>query len=98
MAVGCQSHITPNVGATLIQYLKEKYTPMIGNSNASLKGDQGSQALIISKGKADHIKDPLLSISGIGPVNRQSTDLSSACCKLQAQTTAAIMSNLTRRQ
>jgi hypothetical protein len=86
--------LPPDGGESLIQYLTSNAKPLLGASDASLKEGQSAHAWILSTGETDHIADPLLQISGKGPVDGYSMDMSSARGEIQGQTALAIMSSL----
>jgi hypothetical protein len=89
--------LPPDGGKKLLEYLRETNTPLHGASDTSLKEDQCAHAWILTTGEQDHIEDPLMSISGMGPVDGYTSDLSSYRGELQGQTALVIMSNVLQK-
>lgn len=88
----CGKVSLPRVGgSSLIQYLREHNRPLIGVSDASLKDDNCSHAWILTTGDPQHIRDPLMRLSGRGTVDGYGPELSSARGELQGQMALALM-------
>jgi hypothetical protein len=76
-----------------IYFRSSTWQPLIGGSDASLKKGQSGHSWILSTGDIQHITDPLMHLSGLGPVDGVRADLSSARGEIQGQTALAIMSS-----
>jgi hypothetical protein len=72
-------------GIALIQSIQDK-SSIYGMSDASLKHGRDTHAWIISSGNADDITNPMLHISGSGPVNGLPQYLPSSRRELQGIT------------
>jgi hypothetical protein len=87
-------HIPEDGGSKLLQHIFTHNKPLLGVSDASLKDGQGAHAWILSTGELDHVDDPLMHISGKGPVDGYQADMSSARGEIQGQVALAIMTKL----
>jgi hypothetical protein len=78
------------------QFLKELQSnrSISGASDASFKTDRATHAWILSAGKISGIEDPLMNVSGSGPVHGQHHSLSSTRGEIQGITTLTIMASL----
>jgi hypothetical protein len=89
----CGSVTLPKDGGTkLMQYLLTNNKPLLGASDASLKHGNSSHAWILTTGELEHINDPLMTLSGGGPVDGYQADMSSTRGEIHGQTALAIMS------
>jgi hypothetical protein len=84
----------PDHGSTLIQSIRNKSSNIFGASDASLKHGRASHSWIISSGDVDDILDPMLHISGSGPVHGLPQYLLSSSGELQCITAVSLMAKL----
>jgi hypothetical protein len=80
-------------GTSLIQHLLHTDQPLVGVSDASLKDGTSGHTWILSTGNLNHINDPMMQITGSGPVDGYHADLSSARGEIQGQTALAIVTS-----
>ena len=81
-------------GETLFEKLWQSNKSLFGASDASLKLNHATHAWILSSGDIQNIIDPLLNISGTGPVHGHLQYLSSSRGELQGVTALLIMASL----
>ncbi len=82
----------PDNGLSLMEEIENSNGNWFGASDASLKSGRATHAWIISSGKVDDINNPLLHISGNGPVHGIYNSLSSARGELQGITAVSTIS------
>lgn len=88
-----QSRLPKDGGTKLMQYLLTNNKPLLGAGDISLKNDNISHAWILATGEVGLINDPLMNLSGGGPVDDYQADMSSARGETHGQTALAIMSH-----
>jgi hypothetical protein len=81
-------------GETLLDKLRQSNKVILGASDASLKLNRATHAWILSSGDVQDITNPLLNISGTGPVHGHPQYLSSSRGELQGVTALSIMASL----
>ncbi len=84
-------NLPPDDGEQLIHYINTTNTPIIGAADVLLKQGNCSHSWVITINNSDHIDDPNMTITGVGPVDGYTNFMSSARGELQGQTAAAIV-------
>jgi len=78
-------HLPPD-DCHILGFTTRSQNSLFSASDASLKDGRATNAWILSSGKANDIMNPLMNISGSGPVHGAPQYLSSACGELQGIT------------
>jgi hypothetical protein len=84
----------PDEGKSLINKIESTKGFLYGSSDASLKHSTAAHSWIISSGDKDDIGNPLMNISGTGPVDGHSPYLSSTRGECQGQTAITVIANM----
>jgi hypothetical protein len=84
----------PDEGKSLIHKIESTKGFLYGSSDASLKHSTAAHSWIISSGDKDDIGNPLMNISGTGPVDGHSPYLSSTRGECQGQTAITVIANM----
>ena len=86
--------LPPDDGVALSKHLLTSNKPLYGAADASLKDGNTSHAWVLSTGNIEDISNPLLHISGSGPVDGHPHDMSSSRGELQGQAALVTIANM----
>jgi hypothetical protein len=81
----------PDGGIQLMDHLRETQDSLIGVSDASIIEGNGTHAWILTTSDTAHLEDPYMKIEGSGPVDGDTSTMSSSRGELQGQTALAII-------
>jgi hypothetical protein len=82
--------LPPDDGVALSQYIQTSSKPLYGAADASFNDSNTSHAWVLSTDNIEDLANPIMNISGSGPVDGHPHDMSSSRGELQEGQTALV--------